>query len=75
MNCAQSGRASGSRMLELTLLLAAGAVIAFDPNMRLRLWPSRAVMAETIMQAAAISESPDMAALKVAATGAIPMQK
>ncbi len=29
LNCAQSGRASGSRMLELTLLLAAGAVIAF----------------------------------------------
>ena len=34
----------------------AGAVIAFDPNMRLRLWPSRAVMAEIIMQAAAISD-------------------
>ena len=31
-------------------------MIAFDPNMRLRLWPSRAVMAETIMQAAAISD-------------------
>ena len=28
-NCARSGRASGSDMLELTLLLAAGAVIAF----------------------------------------------
>ena len=27
LNCAQSGRASGSRMLELTLLLAAGAVM------------------------------------------------
>ena len=34
----------------------AGAVIAFDPNMRLRLWPSRAVMAETIMRAAEVSD-------------------
>lgn len=34
----------------------AGAVIAFDPNMRLRLWPSRVAMAETIMQAAAVSD-------------------
>ncbi|PRX08069.1 UNVERIFIED_ORG: 2-keto-3-deoxygluconate kinase [Martelella mediterranea] len=35
---------------------AAGTVIAFDPNMRARLWPSRDVMAETIMQAAAVSD-------------------
>ncbi|WP_180900089.1 sugar kinase [Martelella soudanensis] len=34
----------------------AGTVIAFDPNMRLRLWPSREVMAETIMRAAEISD-------------------
>ncbi|MCD1635674.1 sugar kinase [Martelella mediterranea] len=34
----------------------AGAVIAFDPNMRLRLWPSREVMAETIMKAAEVSD-------------------
>lgn len=35
---------------------AAGTVIAFDPNMRARLWPSRDIMAETIMQAAAVSD-------------------
>ena len=35
---------------------AAGTTIAFDPNMRLRLWPSREVMAETIMQAAEVSD-------------------
>ncbi len=35
---------------------AAGTVVAFDPNMRLRLWPSREVMAETIMKAAAVSD-------------------
>ncbi|MBB4120883.1 sugar kinase [Martelella radicis] len=35
---------------------AAGTVIAFDPNMRARLWPSREVMAETIMKAAAVSD-------------------
>lgn len=35
---------------------AAGAVVAFDPNMRVRLWPSRDVMAEWIMKAAAVSD-------------------
>nr|WP_272213810.1 sugar kinase [Marinicella sp. W31]MDC2879762.1 sugar kinase [Marinicella sp. W31] len=35
---------------------AAGTVIAFDPNMRARLWPSREIMAETIMQAAGVSD-------------------
>ncbi|QQM30239.1 sugar kinase [Martelella lutilitoris] len=35
---------------------AAGTVIAFDPNMRARLWPSRDVMAETIMEAAGVSD-------------------
>lgn len=35
---------------------AAGTVIVFDPNMRERLWPSRAAMAETIMAAASVSD-------------------
>ena len=35
---------------------AAGTTIAFDPNMRLRLWPSSTVMQETIMQAASVSD-------------------
>lgn len=34
----------------------AGAVVAFDPNMRERLWPSREVMADAITRAAAVSD-------------------
>ncbi|WP_174802334.1 sugar kinase [Martelella limonii] len=35
---------------------AAGTTIAFDPNMRLRLWPSSTMMQEAIMQAASVSD-------------------
>ncbi|WP_176082609.1 sugar kinase [Martelella sp. HB161492] len=35
---------------------AEGTIVAFDPNMRARLWPSKDIMAETIMRSAAVSD-------------------
>ncbi|MEO0913898.1 MAG: PfkB family carbohydrate kinase, partial [Pseudomonadota bacterium] len=50
---------AASREVFLSALRAAragGKTIAFDPNLRPRLWPSEAEMREAVMQGAAVSD-------------------
>lgn len=48
--------ARGRLFAALAKARAAGKTVVFDPNLRLRLWPSAQVMCGAIMQAAAVSD-------------------